>query len=250
MRFIQQFGVDAAIMDKQWYGVELRYQSGAVPPLEKADGWLITTMIAIRPFPNLEIAGDAPYISYDLDSPRPRPGDLNDFDGESGLADLNLWGKYRFYNRNGVSFTAGVLLTLPTGSEDDGLGTGELVPGAFAAVRIKAGDGYFLADAGVRFNPDSTILNSDLSGRNAAFFGGGYLWEAYENWVLSGEVTAVSETYDDSDSAFSVGSSDFRLTGGIQFLGLSHQFLRGGVAVGLSDGAPDFELIFGYAYHF
>jgi hypothetical protein len=63
-------------------------------------------------------------------------------------------------------------------------------------------------------------------------------------------VTAVSETFDDSDSSFPVGSSDFRLTGGIQFLGLAHQFLRGGLAVGLSDGAPDFELIFGYAYHF
>jgi hypothetical protein len=64
MRFIQQFGVDAAIMDKQWYGVELRYQNGAVPPLEKADGWLITPMIAISPFPNLEIGGEAPFISY------------------------------------------------------------------------------------------------------------------------------------------------------------------------------------------
>jgi hypothetical protein len=55
-------------------------------------------------------------------------GDINDFDGESGLSDLNLWGKYRFYNRDGLSFTAGVLLTVPTGSEDDGLGTGEVIP--------------------------------------------------------------------------------------------------------------------------
>ena len=101
-----------------------------------------------------------------------------------------------------------------------------------------------------RFNQDSDILNSDLSGRNTSFFGGGYIWEAYENWVLSGEVTAESERYDDSDSPFPIGSSDFRLTGGVQFLGLAHQFLRGGVSVGLSDGAPDFELILGYAYHF
>jgi hypothetical protein len=250
MRFIQQFFPDAAIVEKQWYGIELRYQSGAVPPLEKADGFIIAPTIAISPFKNLEIGGTAPYVSYDLDDPRPRPGDLNDFDGESGLEDLTVWGKYRFFNSNGVSVTAGALLTLPTGSEDDGLGSGNVVPGGFAAVRVKAGDGYFLGEAGIRFNQDATILNSDLSGRNSTFFGGGYIWEAYENWVVSGEVTAESERYDDSDAPFSIGSSDFRGTGGIQFLGLPHQFLRGGVSLGFSDGAPDFELIFGYAYHF
>lgn len=250
MRFIQQFGVDADIVDKQWYGIEMRYQSGAVPPIEKADGFLVTPTIAISPFPNLEIGGTAPYISYDLDHPRPRPGELNDFDGESGLSDLTLWGKYRFYHKGGLSITAGALLTLPTGSEDDGLGSGNVVPGGFAAVRVKAGDGYFLGSAGIRFNQDATVLNSDLNGRNSTFFGGGYIWEAYEDWVVSGEITCESERYDDSDSPFAIGSSDFRATGGIQFVGLAHQSLRGGVSIGLSDGAPDFELIFGYAYHF
>jgi len=250
VRFIQQFAQDAAIVDKQWYGIEMRFQSGAVPPIEKADGFVVAPTIAISPFPNLEVGGTAPYISYDLDSPRPRPGELEDFDGDSGLSDLTLWGKYRFYNKGGFSITAGALLTLPTGSEDDGLGSGNVVPGGFASVRIKAGDGYFLGTAGIKFNQDATVLDSDLNGRNSAFFGGGYIWEAYENWVVSGEVTSESERFDDSDSPFSVGSSDFRLSGGIQFLGLAHQFLRGGLSVGLSDGAPDYELIFGYAYHF
>jgi len=250
MRFIQQFFQDAAIVDKQWYGAELRYQSGAVPPIENADAFVVAPTIAISPFKNLEVGGTAPYISYDLDHPRPRPGETHDFDGDSGLGDLTLWGKYRFYDSGGVSFTAGAVLTLPTGSDDDGLGTGEVVPGGFAAVRVKAGDGYFLGEAGVRLNQDATILDTEVSGRNSTFLGGGYIWEAYDNWVASGEVTAESERFDDSDSPFSMGSSDFRATGGIQYLGLAHQFLRGGISVGFSDGAPDFEVIFGYAYAF
>src|SRR5262249_30486351 len=95
MRFIQQFFQDAAIVDKQWYGAELRYQSGAVPPIENADAFVVAPTIAISPFKNLEVGGTAPYISYDLDHPRPRPGETHDFDGDSGLGDLTLWGKYR-----------------------------------------------------------------------------------------------------------------------------------------------------------
>lgn len=250
MRFIQQFSQDAAIIDKQWYGIELRWQSGAVPPIEKADGFLLTPTIAISPFHNLEVGGSVSYVSYDLDNARPRPGETRNFSGDSGLSDLTAWGKYRIVEKEGVTFTAGVQMTLPTGSEEDGLGTGKVVPGAFGAVRVKAGDGYFLGDVGFKFNHDATILGSDLNGRNSTFIGGGYIWEAYEDWVVSGEITVESERFDDTDSPFALGSSDFRATGGIQFLGLSHSFLRGGVSIGLSDGAPDFELIVGYAYHF
>jgi hypothetical protein len=249
MRFFQQFATDAAIVEKQWYGAELRYQSGAVPPVEEADGWLLTPTIAISLFKNLEVGGSVSYISYDLDHPRPRPGDLDDFDGDSGLGDLTMWGKYRFFDTGTVSVTAGALLTLPTGSDDDGLGTGEVGPAGFAAVRVKAGDGYFLGEAGIRFNQDASIFETELDGRNSTFFGGGYLWEGYENWVFSGEVTAESERFEDDDSVFDLGASDFRGTAGVQYL-FPHQFLRGAVSLGFSDGAPDFELIFGYAYHF
>src|SRR5262245_52992859 len=85
MRFFQQFSQDAAIIDKQWYGIELRWQSGAVPPIEKADGFLLTPTIAISPFHDFEVGGTVSYISYDLDNSRPRPGETRDFDGDSGL---------------------------------------------------------------------------------------------------------------------------------------------------------------------
>ena len=44
--------------------------------------------------------------------------------------------------------------------------------------------------------------------------------------------------------------ADIRVTGGAHWDVSRHQTLRGGLAAGLSDGAPDFELIGSYVYHF
>src|SRR5437867_2576992 len=241
LRFFQQFITDADIVQKQWYGAELRWQNGAVPPIENADGFLLIPTVAISPRKNLEVGGTVPYISYNLDN-EIHGGPLDGFDGESGLGDLTVWGKYRFLEGS-PSVTAGAFLTLPTGSEDDGLGTGKVTPGAFGAFRVKAGDGYFLGDLALRFNRDADILKRSLNGKVSTFIGGGYIWDAYENWAFSGEITVESERY-------SGASSDFRATAGVQFEGIKHSFLRGAASLGLSDGAPDFEIILGYAYTF
>lgn len=242
LRFFQQFATDAAIVEKQWYGIEFRWLNGAVPPHENADGFMLTPTVAVSPLKNLEVGGTVSYIDYDLDSDIIRPGTSDRFSGNSGLGDLTTWGKYRFLE-GPVSVSAGALLDLPTGSEEEGLGTGKVTPGLFGAFRAKAGDGAFLGDVALRFNRDARILKSKLNGKTSTFIGGGYIWEAYENWVFSGEVTVESERFDG-------GSSDFRATAGAQFLGVSHSFLRGAVSVGLTDGAPDFEIIMGYAYVF
>lgn len=242
LRFFQQFITDAAIVDKQWYGIEFRWQNGAVPPIESADGILLTPTIAINPVKNLEVGGMVSFIDYELDHDIVRPGTSDPFSGDSGLGDLTAWGKYRILN-GPVTFSAGALLTLPTGSEDEGLGTGEVTPGVFASFRAKAGDGYFMGNAAMRIFSDATILNIDFDGQTSAFLGGGYIWEAYEGWVFSGELTVESEHYDELNS-------DFRATAGVQYVGFKHHYLRGATSIGLTDGAPDFELILGYAYSY
>ena len=139
--------------------------------------------------------------------------------------------------------TAGASFSLPTGSESSGLGTGKLVPSIFGAMRMQVGDGSILGEVGFRFNHDATILDTQLRAKTSTFLGGGYIWEPAKSLAVSGELTVESERWDGA-------SSDFRLTGGVQWLGLPHSVLRGALSAGLSDGAPDYEIILGYAYTF
>jgi hypothetical protein len=134
-------------------------------------------------------------------------------------------------------------MQFPTGSEDNGLGNGNFTPGIFGSVRMKVEDGYFLGTVAFTFYGDATILNTDVQGKTATLLGGAYIWEWYPGWLFSGEVTAQSEPYEGYPS-------DFRATGGVQYVGLKHHIFRGAIELGLSDGAPDFQLIVGYAYTF
>ena len=47
-----------------------------------------------------------------------------------------------------------------------------------------------------------------------------------------------------------IGDSDTRLLGGINWRLANRGMFRGAVALGLDDGAPDFQLLLGYAHEF
>jgi hypothetical protein len=242
MRFFQLFIPDAQIVNKQWWGIEFQWDRGAVPPFKSADGIVLVPTFAISPIKNLEVGGSLPFIDYELDNGYIRPGTTSEFTGDSGIGDLLTWAKYRFYD-GPVQVTGGVTFSLPTGSDSAGLGNGEFTPGIFGSVRMKVEDGYFLGTVAFNFYGNATILDTEVDGKTATLLGGAYIWEGYPNWLFSGEVTAQSELYEGYPS-------DFRATAGAQYLGVKHSIFRGAVEVGLSDGAPDFQLILGYAYTF
>ncbi len=241
LRSFQSFIPEADIVEKQWYGLEFRYQNGAVPPVESADGYLLTPTIALSPLKNLEVGGTFSWIDYSMNNDiEVSPGDT--FSGDSGIGDITVWGKYRFLD-GPVAAAAGLFVTLPTGSEDKGLGTGEVDWAIFGGTRVKAGSGYFDGNVTMRFNHDATVLNQELDGKTSISLAAGYMWQPYKDWAFSGELTADSERY-------AGASSDFRVTAGAQFLGLKHSRLRGAASLGLTDGAPNFEVILGYAFAF
>ena len=66
------------------------------------------------------------------------------------------------------------------------------------------------------------------------------------NWT--GEVTVESDRF--SDAPGLPAASDIRATAGAQWLFAKHHILRAALSAGLSDGAPSYELIGGYAYWF
>jgi hypothetical protein len=79
---------------------------------------------------------------------------------ELGVGDLFLRGKYRFLRRNWAHIAAGLILRIPTGSEDNfqGTGTAELAPMLYASTkRFTAGRWIVLqasVNGGINFNAD------------------------------------------------------------------------------------------------
>jgi hypothetical protein len=245
MRLFQQFFTDAA-MASQWWEGQLRLQWGTGPRDQQADGFQLGGVLAVSPWKKVEVGGRFAYANYNLDnSVRTQNG--NTIDSESGATDLDLFGKYRVLDGD-IKVAVGGELTLPTGSENDGLGTGEVVPAVFGAVRSdlsssKTGAFTGVAHLGFRFNGDPTILGVELNGKTSIFLGAGVLVRLKKNFGWSGELTIESQRYDHSDS-------DIRATGGVHWDLTEHQMLRGAAAVGLSDEATGFELIGSYVYHF
>ncbi len=78
---------------------------------------------AIPIHPQFEIGSSIAFLNID-----PTVGN-----GESGLSDLRMTGRYHFQSRNGTKITAGGFLTLPIGKDD--IGQGEINLGVFGAVR-------------------------------------------------------------------------------------------------------------------
>src|SRR5262245_28770896 len=125
LRFFNQYIQDAAIVQRHWFEPDFQYDNGACPPLENADGTLFTPIVAIAPTKNLEFGGQISYIDYNLNDTL-FGGDFGPggFDGASGFGDITAWGKYRFVDSPQTFVTGGALVQFPTGSDEDGLGTG------------------------------------------------------------------------------------------------------------------------------
>jgi len=248
VRLFQQFITDAAVTS-QWWEARVRVLQGASPPVQNADAIAIGPVIAVSPISNLELGGRVDFIDYQLDhaiTTNRGPRRFR-FDGESGAGDIEVFGKYRVMT-NPVQLAFGGTVTLPTGSEDDGLGTGEVVPAVFAAVRANMNGFIGVAHLGARFNHDAQILGTNLNGRTSVFLGAGFLVEPSDSLYWTGELTIETEKYRDAPGVNI--DSDLRLTGGISWTFSRHSSLRGSAGVGLADAAPDLELSAGYVWSF
>ena len=163
---------------------------------------------------------------------------------DHGISDVLVWGKGKIVDTS-YTFTVGGSLTLPTGDEGKGLGTGEVDAEGFAAVR-KSWDVVTLsATGGMRLNqdPDRPVSNGGFpdpaatepgEGKVSFLTGVGLLFPLAERWTLIMEFSAESARYARQDS-------DVRLTGGLAWRQGKFS-VRGSATAGLTDGAPDFGL--------
>lgn len=221
-RLFQRFVEDAVVVPGGWVEGQFRYSN--LP--DDDDLYDLDALIAFHAGSNVEAGLRFGYVNLDA-SPGP--------DG-SGLSDIDLYGKYVFPGgRNRLAL--GGLLKLPTADEDEGLGTGEPDLEAFGAWRGNYEGVTVTANAGIRLNgdPDSQAQTS----KDSALLGAGLILP-----VTPASSIVIEWSFE--TKRFEGRSNDSRLTPGFQMMFRGGQGgLRGALAIPLSDGAPDYQVIFG-----
>ena len=230
-RLFLSFIEDAVIVDSQrWEG-----------QLDLADGDLVDTVIvrgvaAFHLRESLEVGGSVGFGSSDSSGSAP--------DG-SGATDMDLWAKYGFGSDGGrTEFAAGGIVTIPTGDDTAGLGFDAFSVGGFGALRYRLQRGIITAQGGLRLNGDGMFLGSpEVEGETSFALGFGFIYPTSNRVTLIGELKFEEER-------FEVGDPNTRVLGGVNWRLANQGMFRGAVAFGLDDGAPDAQLIVGYAHHF
>jgi len=229
-RLFLNFIQDGTIVENQWWEIDLALENDDV-----VDARLLHGQAAFQPWQDVELGARVAFGSTDGAGAIP--------DG-TGATDLDFWGKYRFPPGSTTEFTAGGVLTIPTGDESAGLGADAFGLSVFGAMRYRFRSFVLSANLGVQFNQDGRVLGSgfDLDGQTAPFLGAAALF------FLSDQITFVAEGVWRSERFDGVGD-DSQLLGGIDWHVSPRGIVRGSLSVGLTDAAPDFALLVGYAFN-
>jgi len=235
-RLFLTFAEEAAVVPHQWWEGQLEFRDG-----DPIDATILRGIVALKPWQNLEVGGRVGFGNTDS----------SDLPDGSGATDLDVWGKYHFAAGGAqTEFAAGALVTVPTGDDSVGLGDDSFDLEGFGSVRFRTDQLILSGVAGVRFNGDGQLFGGEelpdgfeTSGKTSVLLSGGALYPVSDVFSLTGEAYFESERVEGADS-------DFRLGAGVNWRPWNRGMLRGAVIVGLSDGAPDAQILAGYAYTF
>ena len=240
-RLLQRPEWDGAIMQKYWAEGAVSYESWDFDGAD-SDVWdlgltFITSLPNLR---KLELGSRIDFLNVDMDG----VGD------ESGISDIDVWGKYQVFATSDFLLSAGMLITLPTGSDEilHPKASGECNVETFAGARYQVNKLLAaIGHVGLRQNGDADVdvgpVKVEIEGELQIEIGGGVIYRATPQLLLQGEFNLASEAYDDFDN-------DIQLRGGADYALNPNLHLRGGASIGLDDGAPDLALTLRCAYLF
>ncbi|NOY60576.1 MAG: hypothetical protein GXO75_16830 [Calditrichaeota bacterium] len=173
-------------------------------------------------------------------------------DGQSGLSDLLVSGRYKIVSDN-VHIAAGGFITLPIGKEE--VGAGKLNFGAFGALRYPLENGMIITGTlGLDFYetkkyegggykivngiPVIEELKEKTEYENTLVLGGGVIYPVNDQLSAVGELNLHTQ-------------GDYMLlSGGADYVLNSNSRVRGALGIGLDSGAPDLQLLASYLIFF
>ncbi len=236
-RLFQNPERDGAVFTGMYLDGQVRYQQWK----GNNKSWMIgpTFALTFPDLPQLETGARVFMISY---NPR-------NSSSKTAASDINLWGKYQFLD-DPVLLSAGLLFTLPTGSEKvlHPESTGEINLELFGAARYYVTDMLaVIGNIGLRINSDMNYkveeVKTDIKGETQFLIGAGFIVQATPEMDVLAELNFATEAYRGWEN-------DVELTGGVQYYFNPDFCGRGGIGVGLDDGAPRFEMILGVSAFF
>jgi hypothetical protein len=161
---------------------------------------------------------------------------------ENGVSDISLQVKWRFYEKDGWSFALKPGLTLPTGDEDKGLGTGRATYNMFFITSKEAKPWEFHLNLGYIYNDANPKLDQQKNLWHASLAAG---VEVAKNLKIVGNIgiQKTEEKAPDADNrAFALGGLIYSLS--------EHLDLDAGVKFGLSKTEPDYSILAGLTFKF
>jgi len=229
IRLLKSFVRDGAIQPNVWLEGQWRLENNA-PLFDGDDGTrdFLSGILALG-FNNRVEAG----LSWGGVRVDPDRGS-----DDSGAADLEVYGKY-LLREAPLDVSVGGLIKIPTADSEDQLGSGSTDWEGFGAVRKDFGNIQAIGNLGLRWNGDPDVKG--VSGRTSLLAGGGVIFELGRRSFGSLELSYESRRYEGL-------TSDLRMTPGLMLRLGERGFFRAGVGIGLSDGAPDSEVIVGLGW--
>ncbi|MCL4707124.1 transporter [bacterium] len=176
--------------------------------------------------PQFQLSGGLGFRNISIDV----PAGVNIDNSSSGITDMLISGRYNVV-QGPTPITIGGLITLPIGSED--IGESSFDFSGFGSLRHALQGGVVLTST-VALEFIETGPNRDTS----LLLAGGVIYPTQNNLNLIGELNIRTE------------GDYILLSGGVDYLLSSGGRLRGGLGLGLDDGAPNFQLRAGYLLGF
>lgn len=238
-RLFLSFIEDATVVDEQWWEGQFEFTEGNQDNL--IDIGLIRGVVAFQLIRDLELGGRVGFGNSDTPAPFP--------DGTGGT-DLDLWAKYYLntaYEKTELAI--GSELTVPMGDDGAGLGNDAFGLSVFATVRHRLDAIILSGHIGARISEDGETLGRKLDGEVSPMVGFALLAPVSDELTFVAELDFEGKRFEFQNPALEY-EPDARVLGGVNFHVTPRGMFRGAVAFGLSDGAPDAQLIAGYAVSF
>lgn len=158
---------------------------------------------------------------------------------EKGLSDVSFEGKWRFFEKDGLSFGLKPGISLPTGNDEKGLGTGKTGYHIFLIGSKEAAPWAFHANLGYIRNENKAEEEKSLWHASLAT-----TYEIVKNLKLVGNIGMErnADKAADNDPAFIIAGAIYSISENFD--------IDAGVKYGLSSSETDLSLLAGMAFRF
>jgi hypothetical protein len=160
-------------------------------------------------------------------------------DTEDGLSDISLELKWRFYEKDGLSFALKPGLTLPTGDDEKGLGAGKVTYSAFFITTKEIEPWAFHLNLGYIRNENKADERKNLWHASVA-----------AEYGITEKLMLVGNTGIEQNADRNVNTHPAFILGGVIYSLSENLDIDFGVKAGLNEPETDYAILAGLAWRF